>query len=447
MQTGPNSQRLALLGGDPIFTTPPTPTYPVFSQTARQRVDQLLEDGPMLGLSKATREIEEVEDALAHYFNVPKALGTNSGHAALHASLIGLEIGEGDEVVTSPYSWGASVSCILHTGAVPVFADVNADTGLLDPKSVAERISGRTRAILVPHIFGQPADMTLLCGFAAERGVAIVEDGSQAHGAEHDGRRVGSFGQASGFSCNGVKPVATSEAGFMLCRDEDIYWKACISCQHAGATDFPGRASEPGFPEHLRPYVDSLIYSYRLSTINAILMAEQLGKLDDDNAGRRANYRTFVSALRGLTSVSVPEYPPEDVCAVHMATLNYDEASTGVDKSAYVAALEAEGVPAFSYVRVPLHRLERLRPDTAAPRVTWTRALQRAGQDPTKEDLPGCEAKVRRSIELYWNYIAPADGLMKRMASAFEKVEQELDTLRTWARDRQPLGTPAAALR
>src|SRR4051794_36573578 len=97
--------QLALLGGTPVLPDSPTPQYPIFSDRARQRVLELLEQGPMLGLSKATSIIGDVEAALAQYHDVPHALGTSSGHAALHAALIGLEIADGDEVITSPYSW------------------------------------------------------------------------------------------------------------------------------------------------------------------------------------------------------------------------------------------------------------------------------------------------------------------------------------------------------
>src|SRR5262249_21424188 len=162
--------------------------------------------------------------------------------------------------------------CILHNNCIPTFADVIEGTGLLDPDSVRERITERTRAILVPHIFGNPADMTRLCAIAEERGLAIIEDGSQAHGARHRGVRIGRVGDAAGFSANGVKPIASTEAGYMTTRHDDVYWKAVVSTQHAGMGEFPGRATDTGFPDELRVAVDALIYTYRLSPINAALL-------------------------------------------------------------------------------------------------------------------------------------------------------------------------------
>src|SRR5690606_16574628 len=218
------------------------------------------------------------EHTIATWHAVERCLTTASGHAALHACLLGLEITAGAEVITTPYSWGASTSPILHNGAVPVFADVDPHTGLLDPSSVAEVIGPRTEAILVTHIYGQPADMTALRQLADAHGLALIEDGSQAHGARHRGRRVGGFGHAAGFSCMGGKLLATTEAGYLVTDRDDVYWKAILSCQHAGGTEHPGRTAEPGFPSDLLPFSDSLNYTYRLGIINAVLLVEQLAK-------------------------------------------------------------------------------------------------------------------------------------------------------------------------
>jgi dTDP-4-amino-4,6-dideoxygalactose transaminase len=167
-------------------------------------------------------------------------------------ALAGLEVGPGDEVITTPFTWGASVSCILHQGAVPVFADVDRKTGLIDPGSIEAVITKRTRAILAVHIFGQPAAMQRIMKIAAKHDLVVVEDGSQAHGATIGGRVVGGFGHAAGVSCMGGKLLATSEAGYMVTPNEDLYWKACLLSQHMG------RPPDRGFPDKMRPLVDSL---------------------------------------------------------------------------------------------------------------------------------------------------------------------------------------------
>lgn len=428
-------EALALLGGEPVRALS-NPPYPVYSERARARVDELLASGHALGLGKHDPVIDEAETTVAAWHGVDHCLTTASGHAALHAALIGLEITSGDEVLTSSYSWGASISCILHNNAIPRFVDVDPATGLLDPVDLPARVTPRTRAILVPHIFGQPANMTAITRFARERGLAVIEDGSQAHGARHQGELVGGFGDAAGFSCMGGKLLATTEAGYLVTRRADVYHKAVLAGQHGGMANSPGRRTEPGFPDALLPYSDSLIYTHRISVLNAVLLVEQLRKLEDENAARRRNRERLVELLAGVGSVRFPHYPAGDVLAPHMVTMRFSPEHAGVSKETYIAALRAEGVPAFAYLAAPLHTIERLSPETAAPRVMWTDGLRRAGVDYRGLELPGTATKVAESIELSWNHIADDPDTMAELADGFVKVEQHLDDLRAHERAR-----------
>ncbi len=428
-----SSSALALNGGQPAHTAR-GPKYPRFETADYERIREVLDGGLTQGLSKGHPVIAELEERLAAYHDVPHCLAASSGHGALQSALIGLEITGGDEVITSPYSWGASVSCILHNNALPTFADVHPDTGLLDADALSDALTPRTRAILVPHLYGQPADMTAIMAFAEQHGLAVIEDGSQAHGARHRGRRVGAFGDAAGFSTNGVKPLATTEGGYMLTRRPSVYWNATISCQHAGRGELLGRASEPGFPDELRPFIDSLVYTYRPNLVTAVLTLGRLPHLDDENAARRRNVELFARGIEGVESVSLPAHDAADECVFHMVTLNVDEQAAGVSRDTYLKALQAEGVPAVAYVERGLHRSPRLSPDSAGPRTMWTDLIRRSGSDPTKLELPGCDAKVARSIELPWNYFEVDEALMASLASAFAKLEQHLDELRAHER-------------
>lgn len=429
------ARTLALLGGEPIGA-PPKPQFPRFTERARRRVDELLQTGPMVGLSKEHPQVGEAEATIAAWHGVERCLTTASGHGALHAALIGLEVTEGAEVVTTPYTWGASTSPILHNDAVPVFADVDPVTGLLDPASAEDAITERTEAILVTHVYGQPADMTALRELADRRGLALIEDGSQAHGARHRGTRVGAFGDAAGFSCMGGKLLATTEAGYLVTNREDVYWKGIISCQHAGGTEHPGRATEPGFPSDLRPFIDSLNYTYRLGVLNAVLLVEQLAKLDDENAARVRNRDRLVELLADVPSVSAPAYPDGDP-VYHMVSLNFEPEHAGISKRTWLDALKAEGLNVFAYVETPLHRLDRLQPDSRAPKTMWRDRLRRAHVNYAALELPGCDHKVARSFEMTWNWIDDDEAAMRRIADCFVKVEEQLDALREHERRQQ----------
>lgn len=426
-----NSDGLGLLGGPPAVTAKAL-DYPQFSGSAIEEVAAFLrhERGQMQGLSKHHKVIAQFESAFASFFEMPHCMATSSGHGSLQAALIGLEVTGGDHVLTSPYSWGASVSCILHNGGVPVFADVDPDTGLLDPARLGEYVTPSTVAILVPHIFGQPADMTGIAEFAASRGLLVIEDGSQAHGARHRGRRIGSFGDAAGFSNNGVKPVATTEGGFMLARDESVYWKATISAQHAGRGELMGRASEPGFPDELRPYIDTFVYTYRPDCVSAILAIDRLEQLDQDNQARRRHVAQFLDGIADVDLLSAPQYDDADECAFHMLTLNFDEEAAGFSREVMLDALQAEGVPAVAYVARPLNQSPRLDPEWSGPRVMWSETIRKSGVNANLATLPGCEQKAARSIEIPWNLPREQGAYVSQLVDAVRKISRDRGQLR-----------------
>jgi dTDP-4-amino-4,6-dideoxygalactose transaminase len=422
-----NTTELAIHGGRPAFAHK-APRYPRFSAHAFERLVEVISGGPTQGLSRQHPIVGEFEEALAAFHEVPHCLSASSGHGALQSALIGLEVTGGDEVITSPYSWGASVSCILHNGAMPVFCDVDAETGLIDPDQLEACVTSRTRAVLVPHLYGQPSDMTRIMEFANRHDLVVIEDGSQAHGARHDGRRLGSFGHASGFSINGVKPLATTEGGYLVTRVPDVYWKATLSAQHAGRGELIGRASEEGFPDELRQFIDSLVYTYRPNLTSLILALDQLPQLDELNSIRRANAESLRDKIKQLEFFSMPEYSANDAAVFHMVTLNVTNRDAGA-RDRVLRALQAEGVPAVTYVEKGLHKSPRLSPTYSGPRVMWTETIRASGQDPTKAALPGCDAKVASSFEIPWNYVERNEDLVADIANALEKIERNFSSL------------------
>lgn len=421
-----SKQTLAFLGGDPVGKVD-YPAFPQFSTRAKRRVQELLDSGKTIGLNRAIPEIREAESAISNYHDGLHCLGTSSGHGALQMALAGLEIGPGDEVITTPYTWGASISCILHQGAIPVFADVDKKTGLIDPKTIEPLINKRTRAILVVHIYGQPANMPALQGIARKHDLKVIEDGSQAHGARWAGTKVGGFGDAAGFSCMGGKLLATTEAGYLVTPSEEVYWKACLLSQHMG------RSSDPGFPDELRPYADSLVYTYRLHPLNAVLLTEQLKKLDRENEERRKNYEYLKTLLSDATYLSFPKYPKSSEPVYHLVTLSFNAYQAGISRSTYLKALQAEGWHAFAYIPAPITEWTRLDwKNYTGPQVPWMGGLKRHGYDVHQYAVPNCRYKVDHSLEFAFNYVRPAQAMMQRIADIVHKVDQSIEDLREW---------------
>jgi dTDP-4-amino-4,6-dideoxygalactose transaminase len=435
-----NARKLALLGGTPLGKVA-ADQHPTFSPRAIQRAVDLLRKGMTVGLGKHHPIIREAEEAVSRWQGVEHCMVMASGHAALQMSLHGLEIGHGDEVITTPYSWGASTSCILHTGAVPIFTDVFPDTGLMDPSAIEAAITPRTRAVLVVHIHGQPADMPAIVAAARRRKLAVVEDGSQAHGAMVGGRKVGCFGDAGGFSCMGFKLLGTTEAGYLVTPHEEVYWKAALSSQHMG------RSPDPGFPKALLPYVDSLVYSYRLSPVVAVLLTEQLKKVDREIAGRRANAAELDRHLRGSRYFRIPPLPGGAQTSYYTLSLNFDVDAAGLRRDTVLKALAAEGVEAGAYVPSPIPHWERLRGEGyRGPKTLWGETLRRDGVDYRSQSFPGCAEKIRRAVDMDWNYVKRLPGRMRRLADIFLKVEENVAALQAWERRqarKAPVGTRA----
>ncbi|HZN91074.1 MAG TPA: aminotransferase class V-fold PLP-dependent enzyme [Myxococcales bacterium] len=416
-------ESLAVLGGKPVGAVR-APRWPRFTMRSIERVAQLLAAGETVVIGRRG-VVEEAERAIEAFHPGKRVLLLSSGFSALHAALMGLEIGPGDEVITTPYTFGASTSCILHAGAVPVYVDVDPVSGLIDPRRIAAAITPRTRAILPVHLYGQPADMPAIGRIARRHGLAVIEDGSQAHGATIQGQPVGQFSDAAGFSCMGGKLLATSEAGYLLASKDEVYWRAALMCQHWGRSD------DPGFPAELRPYADTLIASYRVSPLAAALFPQQLAKMPREIEGRRTNARQFREAMKGVDWIEMPAHRPGFSSSHHMVTFNYLEERTGVPRAKMLRALQAEGAPVFVYVREALPALKRMRwKGYRGPRPFWMDQLRRAKVDYGRAALPGCERKVARSMEIVWNFYRPDARAMERLAECFHKVGRHLDALR-----------------
>ncbi len=420
-----STKKLALLGGRALGAVAPD-QHPRFSPRALRRASELLEKGMTVGLGKHHPIIDEAEEAVCRWQEAKHAMVVSSGHASLQMSLVGLEIGPGDEVITTPYSWGASVSCILHCGAVPVFTDVLPETGLMDPATIEPRITKRTRAILPVHIHGQPANMPAIMRVARRHKIPVIEDGSQAHGAMIAGKKVGQFGDVGGFSCMGFKLLGTTEAGYLITKHEDVYWKAALCCQHMG------RSPDDGFPTKLMPYVDSLVYSYRLSPVVAVLLTEQLKKVEREINGRRRNVARLRKLLANSECVTFPRYANGELPGYYTLSMNFNEAC-GVKRETFVKAMAAEGLELGSYVPSPIPHWERLRTrGYRGPKTIWTQHLKDAGVDYRSEQYPGCEEKIAQSMDMDWNYIENVAGRMEKLADIFLKVEENLPELREW---------------
>jgi perosamine synthetase len=264
---------------------------PVLGEAEERAVIAVLRSGQ---LSLGPR-LGEFERAFAARVGAAHACAVSSGTAGLHLALRAVAVGEGDEVVTSPFSFVASANAVLYEGARPVFADIDPVTLNLDPQAAAAALTPRTRALLPVHIFGYPAAMAAFEEIARRHGLAIVEDACEALGARHaDGIPVGGRGHPAVFGFYANKQLTTGEGGMVTLAD-------AAQKERIDSERNQGRAPDMGWLDH-----DRLGFNYRLSDIACALGVTQLGRLPEMLAARARAAELYREALAGIEGLELP---------------------------------------------------------------------------------------------------------------------------------------------
>ncbi len=275
--------------------------------------------------------VRELEERFAAFVGVPNAVATSSGTTALHLGLLAQGVGPGDEVVTVPFTFIASATSILFTGARPVFVDVRADTFNIDPELVEAAITPRTKAILPVSLYGQPADMPSIMAIAARHRLAVLEDAAQAHGAAIGDRRSGTWG-AGAFSFYPTKNMTTGEGGMITTADPAVAERARLLREHG---------------MKVRYHHDLVGYNFRMSDIHASIGLAQLPKLEAHNARRRAIAARYDAELRGVVT---PTVAPGATHVYHQYTIRVNR------RDEFVERLRERGVGSGIYYPIPVHR-------------------------------------------------------------------------------------------
>jgi perosamine synthetase len=302
---------------------------PQIGAEEKQAVLEVLDSGI---LAQGPR-VKAFEDAFAKMCGVKHAIATTSGTTALHVALLAHDIGEGDEVITSPFTFIATINSILFTGARPVLSDIDPATFNLNPTLVEEVITPRTKAILPVHLFGLTADMGAFMDIAHQHGLLVIEDACQAHGAEYNGKRAGSFGTGA-FSLYATKNITSVEGGMITTSDDTIAASCRAIRQH-------------GIRQHY--YYDKLGYNYRMSDVHAAIGLAQLGKLQQFNNTRIANAAYYDQHLTGVVKPTVP-------AGYHHVYHQYTVRVPGGQRDAFVKHMKNEGVRCGIYYPIPIHK-------------------------------------------------------------------------------------------
>jgi dTDP-4-amino-4,6-dideoxygalactose transaminase len=241
------------------------------------------------------RRVAGFEDAFAAYSGAAHGIGVNSGTSALHLALLAAGVGPGDEVITTAFTFVATVAAIGYTGARPVLVDIDPETLTLDVRQIEAAVTPRTRAIVPVHLYGHPADMDPILAVAGRNGLAVIEDAAQAHGAEYRGRRVGSLGDAGCFSFYPSKNLgAPGEAGMVVTNRPD--WASRLRRLRDWGQAGPYRHVERGF-------------NYRMAGIQGAVLGVKLRHLDAWTESRRAHAARYDAEVSGPDLKPIPVRP------------------------------------------------------------------------------------------------------------------------------------------
>lgn len=337
--------KLAIHGGEKIANEP-FPMWPSLSEKGIQKAAEVLRSGRVnywtgpLGM--------EFEKKWADWNGARFAISTSNGTSALHTAVASLGIGPGDEVICPSYSFIASSFCVLQAGALPVFADTGYDH-VLSPDDIEKKITERTKAIIVVHLYGVIADMDPILEIARRRNLFVIEDCAQAHGGEYKGKKAGTVGRVGCFSfCQSKHFTTGGEGGAVITDDEDLAWR-CKSFRDHGY-DVQKRLNLLDLESRLM-YIHSRVgFNYRMTEVQSAIGLAELERFESWNLpARRRNGRLIIQALKDHPLVlHMPPDTEERKNAFWWCPLVIDVDKLKCTTKDFVAAVNAEGVPAYT---------------------------------------------------------------------------------------------------
>jgi len=327
-------KQLALFGGEKTKNTP-FGTGNRFGSEELKELKEALEQNTLFYWSGS--KVKKFANEFARMYGVPYCVTASSGTAAIHIGLGAVGVTAGDEVITSPITDMGTVIGIFYQNAIPIFADLDPNTYNLDPKSIEAKISEKTKAILVVHLAGNPADMNAIMDIARRHNIRVVEDCAQSYMCYYNGKLAGTIGDVGCFSLNDFKHISTGDGGMCLFNDEELYKKA-----FRFADKNYDRLSKA--PSAMRK-IEYLAPNYRMNELQGAVALAQLKKLKWICDRRNTFGDTITEGIKGLPGIYPHKVTEGGKCSYWFYMFRINEKEAGVSRDEFASALTAEGIP------------------------------------------------------------------------------------------------------
>jgi len=287
-------------------------------------------------------KIAEMERVLCDYTGAKYAVAISNGTAALHCACLAAGIGSGDEVITTPITFAASANCALYCGAMPVFADINPETYNIDPKSIREHITHKTKAVVVVDFTGQVVEMEEIRKICEEYHLILIEDAAHSLGSKYQGKQVGTLADMTTMSFHPVKTITGGEGGAILTDNEELYRKLLLLRAHGITRDVNEMSVEPEGPWYYEQIM--LGYNYRITDIQASLIVSQMKKLDEFVSRRKEIVAAYNEAFAEIPEIIVQKEIPETDTCRHLYIIQLELEKLNCTRREFFDALAAENV-------------------------------------------------------------------------------------------------------
>lgn len=432
--------QLALLGGEPAVTLDHDyyTQWPIYGEEEVQAVTGLIRDHALASQFGGTGPITDLERMVAETWGVKHALAHSSGTASLRSALFGVGVLPGDEVICQSAIHPFNCLPIVGSGAAPVFADIDPVTLTLDPADIERKISPRTKAIMVVHWPGCPADMDAIMDIAARRGLRVVEDNCISQGTTHRGRMAGSIGDAAAISFQHGKSTSAGEGGVFMTNDTEVYQRAACLGHYERLRELPN-------PKWRAVSGFSFGEKYRMATLSAAIGVVQMRHWKERLDVRHANTDKLGAAIASIKGFSAPDFPDYFPSPYRSGRIVFDPSALGgISRERLLHALQAEGAqvssPAQKNTLTPhanglTHMLHKHPVFQGNEHGTGDVLWEVLGPHVTRIDYRNVVLPVTEDPEIPYysirvpSFTRPADELIEQYITAFAKVAANAEKL------------------